>query len=46
METSPDDMELHEAKAEVYEPWSVINRAFEEIISALNKPQKMRGGNG
>ena|SRR5579859_5776524 len=41
METSPDDMELHETKAEVYETWGVINRAFEQIISALNKLQKM-----
>ena len=33
--------ELHEIKAEVYETWGVINRAFEQIISALNKLQKM-----
>ncbi len=35
------DAELHEIKAEVYETWGVINRAFEQIISALNKLQKM-----
>jgi hypothetical protein len=35
------DSELHEIKAEVYETWGVINRAFEQIISALNKLQKM-----
>src|SRR5579859_6268789 len=41
METSPDDMELHETKAQVYETWGSINRAFEQIISALGKLQKM-----
>ena len=41
METSPDDMELHERKADVYETWGGINRAFEQIISALNTLQKM-----
>ena len=35
------DLELHEIKAEVYETWGMINRAFEQIISALNKLQKM-----
>ena len=44
METSNDkkmdDMELHETKADVYETWAVINRAFEQIISALNKLEK------
>jgi hypothetical protein len=45
METSLDDMELHETKAEVYETWGGINRAFEQLISALDKVQKMRGDN-
>jgi hypothetical protein len=34
-------MELHETKAEVYETWAVMNRAFEQIISALAKLEKM-----
>lgn len=38
MET--DDMELHQTKADVYETWGIINRAFEQIISALDKLQK------
>ena len=38
MET--DEMELHETKAEVYETWAVINRAFEQILSALDKLEK------
>jgi hypothetical protein len=29
------DRELHETKAAVYETWGSINRAFEQIISAL-----------
>jgi hypothetical protein len=33
--------ELHETKADVYETWAVINRAFEQIITALDKLQKM-----
>ena len=41
METSPDDMELHETKAEVYETWAGINRAFEQIISAVGKLHKL-----
>src|ERR1051326_1084828 len=32
--------ELHETKAEVFETWAVINRAFEQIITALNKLEK------
>ena len=32
--------ELHETKAEVYETWAVINRAFERIITALAKLEK------
>jgi hypothetical protein len=33
-------MELHETKAEVYETWAVINRAFEQIISGLARLEK------
>jgi len=32
--------ELHETKADVYETWAVINRAFEQIISGLGMLQK------
>jgi hypothetical protein len=32
--------ELHETKAEVFETWAVINRAFEQIITALDKLEK------
>ncbi len=32
--------ELHETKAEVYETWAVINRGFEQIITALDKLEK------
>jgi hypothetical protein len=32
--------ELHETKAEVFETWAVINRSFEQIISALEKLEK------
>jgi hypothetical protein len=35
------DLELHETKAEVFETWGVINRSFEQIISGLNKLQKI-----
>jgi hypothetical protein len=35
------DMELHETKAEVYETWAAINRAFERIITALAKLENM-----
>jgi hypothetical protein len=38
MET--DDMELEQTKADVYETWAVINRAFEQIITALDKLEK------
>jgi hypothetical protein len=38
MET--DDMQLEQVKADVYETWAVINRAFEQIITALNKLEK------
>lgn len=36
-----DEMELHETKAEVYETLAAINRAFEQIISAIEKLQKL-----
>lgn len=36
-----DDLkELHETKADVFETWAVINRAFEKIITALEKLEK------
>ena len=35
-----DDMELEQIKAGVYETWAVINRAFEQIITALDKLEK------
>jgi hypothetical protein len=38
MET--DEMELEQIKADVYETWAVINRAFEQIITALEKLKK------
>jgi hypothetical protein len=38
----PDEMELEQVKADVYETWAVINRAFEQIITALDK-LKSRG---
>ena len=41
METDKKGMGLHETKAEVYETWAVMNRAFEQIISGLDKLQKM-----
>lgn len=34
-------MELHETKAEVYETWAGMNRAFEQIIRGLDKLHKM-----
>ena len=41
METPAKDRELHETKAGVYETWAVVNRAFEQIINALDKLQKI-----
>lgn len=38
METG--EMELEQVKADVYETWAVINRAFEQIITALDKLEK------
>jgi len=43
METSHDEtdkLELHEIKADVYETWGAMNRAFEQIISAFNRLHK------
>jgi hypothetical protein len=41
MQTPTKDLELHETKAEVFETWAVMNRAFEQIISALGKLQTL-----
>jgi hypothetical protein len=41
MEAHEKSAELHETKAEVFETWAVMNRAFEQIISALDKLQTM-----
>jgi hypothetical protein len=35
------NLDLHEMKAQVYETWGLINRAFEQIVSALYKLQKL-----
>ena len=35
------DLELHETKAEVFETWAIMNRAFEQIINALDKLQAL-----
>ena len=35
------ELELHETKANVYETWAIINRAFEQIISGLAKLQRL-----
>ena len=35
-----DNMELEQIKAGVYETWAVINRAFEQIITGLDKLEK------
>ncbi|MGC2742004.1 MAG: hypothetical protein WA672_02380 [Candidatus Angelobacter sp.] len=32
--------QLEQVKADVYETWAVINRAFEQIITALDKLEK------
>lgn len=37
MET--ENTQLEQVKADVYETWAVINRAFEQIITALDKLQ-------
>ncbi len=41
-----EEMELEQTKADVYETWAVINRAFEQIISALDKLEKKRRAEG
>ena len=38
METS--ETELEQVKADVYETWGVINRAFEQVVTALHKLEK------
>lgn len=38
MET--ENTQLEQVKADVYETWAVINRAFEQIITALDKLEK------
>ena len=35
-----DETELEQVKADVYETWGVINRAFEQIVTALHKLEK------
>jgi hypothetical protein len=41
METPAKDRELHETKAGIYETWAAVNRAFEQIVNALGKLQKI-----
>jgi hypothetical protein len=38
MET--DETQLEHVKADIYETWAVINRSFEQIITALDKLEK------
>jgi hypothetical protein len=40
MEPPAKDRE-HETKAGIYETWAVVNRAFEQIVNALDKLQKI-----
>jgi hypothetical protein len=40
MEQENEEMQLEQMKAHVYETWAVINRAFEQIITALGKLEK------
>jgi hypothetical protein len=35
-----EEMQLEQIKADVYETWAVINRAFEQIITALDRLEK------
>jgi hypothetical protein len=35
-----EEMQLEQIKADVYETWAVINRAFEQIITSLGKLEK------
>ncbi|MGC2695895.1 MAG: hypothetical protein WA738_08895 [Candidatus Angelobacter sp.] len=41
MERENEEMQLEQVKADVYETWAVINRAFEQIVTALNKLEKI-----
>lgn len=34
------ELELEQVKADVYETWAIMNRAFERIITALDKLEK------
>jgi hypothetical protein len=36
----PSQTELEQVKADVYETWGVINRGFEQIVTALHKLEK------
>jgi hypothetical protein len=36
----PSETELEQVKADVYETWGVINRGFEQIVTALHKLEK------
>ena len=40
MEKEMEEMQLEQIKADVYETWAVINRAFEQIMTALDKLEK------
>lgn len=35
-----EEMQLEQVKADVYETWAVINRAFEQVITALERLEK------
>lgn len=35
-----EEMELEQIKADVYETWAILNRAFEQIITALDELEK------
>jgi hypothetical protein len=41
MELPAKDKESHETKAGIYETWAAVNRAFEQIVNALDKLQKI-----
>ena len=41
MENPAKDRDLHETKAGIYETWAAVNRAFEQIVNALGKLQKI-----
>jgi hypothetical protein len=36
----PEQTELEQMKADVYEAWAAINRAFEQVVTALHKMEK------